>query len=330
VRVAVPRAILEPDAGGGDGRVWREVLARLESTVRLQPLEGRRRRRPDVVLASGHRPLPARLPAPLVAQLHEAPWDDPEQAALFAPEFAVPMRARGLAAVAAAARVLTAARSARDELVAALGADPTRVDVVAHGVDRARFAGSGAPPAVPGRYVLLAGTLHPRRNVVALRTAMAGLARRGIAATLVLAGPQAFDRADAAAIEAEVAAPLAGVSIVRLVAPPDHALGALMAGAAAFCLPSLSEGFGLTALEAMACGAPVVASDRGALPEVVGEAGLLVAPEPPAIEEALARVLTDSALADRLRAAGRERAATFTWERTAEGWLATLQRAVAG
>lgn len=159
---------------------------------------------------------------------------------------------------------------------------------------------------------------------------MAGLARRGIAATLVLAGPQAFDRSDAGAIEAEATAPLPGVPIVRLVAPPDAELGALMAGAAAFCLPSLSEGFGLTALEAMACGAPVVASDRGALPEVVGEAGLLVAPEPAAIEEALARVLTDSALADRLRAAGHERAAAFTWQRTADGWLATLQSAVAG
>jgi alpha-1,3-rhamnosyl/mannosyltransferase len=102
-----------------------------------------------------------------------------------------------------------------------------------------------------------------------------------------------------------------------------------MAGASAFCLPSLGEGFGLTALEAMASGTPVVVSDRGALPEVVGEAGLCVAPEPAALEEALGRVLTDSALAARLTAAGRERAAGLTWSRTAEGWLASLERAAA-
>jgi glycosyltransferase involved in cell wall biosynthesis len=159
---------------------------------------------------------------------------------------------------------------------------------------------------------------------------MAGLARRGIEAALVLAGPEAYDRAHAGAIEAEATAPLEGVRVVRVVAPPDDELAALMAGAAAFCLPSLSEGFGITVLEAMACGAPVVASDRGALPEVVGDAGLLVAPEAPALEDALARVLTDDALAADLRAAGRERAAAFTWERTAEGWMATLEAAARG
>ncbi len=331
MRIAVPRELLERDLGGGDGRMWREVLGRLAAAARVQPLEGRPRRRPDVVLASGHRPLPARLPGPLVAQLHEAPWDDPAQAKLFAPEFAGPMRARGLAAVAAAARLLTPSRSARDELVGALGADPARVDVVAQGVDAERFAAAGEAAApVPGRYVLLAGTLHPRRNAGALRDAMAGLARHGIEAALVLAGPEAYDRADAGAVEAQATAPLEGVRIVRVVAPPDAELAALMAGAAAFCLPSLSEGFGITALEAMACGAPVVASDRGALPEVVGDAGLLVAPEAAALEDALARVLTDDALAARLRAAGRERAAAFTWERTAEGWLATLDAAARG
>src|SRR3546814_17178085 len=68
---------------------------------------------------------------------------------------------------------------------------------------------------------------------------------------------------------------------------------ALMAGAAAFCLPSLMEGFGMAVAGAMACGAPVVVSDRGALPEVVGEAGLVVAPEAAAVEAGLAAVLSD-------------------------------------
>ena len=77
----------------------------------------------------------------------------------------------------------------------------------------------------------------------------------------------------------------------------DAELAALMAGAAAFCLPSLYEGFGLTALEAMACGAPVVVSDRGALPEVVGDAGVIVAPSADGVRSALARILRDPELA---------------------------------
>jgi glycosyltransferase involved in cell wall biosynthesis len=100
-----------------------------------------------------------------------------------------------------------------------------------------------------------------------------------------------------------------------------------MAEADAFCLPSFFEGFGLPALEAMACGVPVVVSDRGALPEVVGEAGLVVAPEPAPIQDALRRVLSDRCLAQKLGAAGLRRASGFSWRRTAEGWLAALQRA---
>jgi glycosyltransferase involved in cell wall biosynthesis len=78
-------------------------------------------------------------------------------------------------------------------------------------------------------------------------------------------------------------------------------------------------------IEAMACGTPVVVSDRGALPEVVGDAGLVVPPDPAAVSEAVHRVVTDRSLADRLRRASTERAATFTWQRTAAGWADVLR-----
>ena len=101
-----------------------------------------------------------------------------------------------------------------------------------------------------------------------------------------------------------------------------------MAGADAFCLPSLGEGFGLPALEAMACGTVVVVSDRGALPEVVGDAGLVVAPTADALEASLDVVLARPAKFAGLRGRAAARARQFPWGRTAQGWADVLERAV--
>jgi alpha-1,3-rhamnosyl/mannosyltransferase len=131
---------------------------------------------------------------------------------------------------------------------------------------------------------------------------------------------------DAAELRAAALAELPGAPgrVLALEGADDDDLAAVLAGAAALCLPSHAEGFGLPALEAMASGTPVVVSDRGALPEVVGDAGLVVEPAAEALEDALARVLEDAALAARLSAAGRERALGMSWARTAEGWLDVL------
>jgi glycosyltransferase involved in cell wall biosynthesis len=93
------------------------------------------------------------------------------------------------------------------------------------------------------------------------------------------------------------------------------------------CLPSFYEGFGFPPLEAMACGTPAVVSDRASLPEVVGDAGLLVNPDDPAsIADALRRVLTDTALAGDLRRRGLERAGLFNWRETAGRVLSVYRR----
>ena len=111
---------------------------------------------------------------------------------------------------------------------------------------------------------------------------------------------------------------------------PAEDLEGLYALADAFVFPSLAEGFGLPVLEAMARGVPVACSDRSSLPEVAGDAALLFDPEDPrAIAAALARLLGDAALAERLRGAGRARAATFTWERCAELTAAAYERTLA-
>ena len=101
----------------------------------------------------------------------------------------------------------------------------------------------------------------------------------------------------------------------------------LYRAAAVVACPSLDEGFGFPALEAMACGVPVVAANRGALPEVVGEAGLLVNPEPEPLAAGLLRVLDDHAFSGRLSRDGLARASQFTWERSAERLVAAYRRA---
>ena len=314
LRVAVPGPLLDGSAGGGHGRVWREVLRELDARVRLVR-GGSGRRRPDVWLADGHAGAEG-LGSPLVVQVHEAPWDDPS----LGPEFAALMRERTGAAVAAADRVITAAQSARAEIEAAHGA--RAVDVVPHGVDPAVFR----PGALEekGASVLFVGTVHPRKNLPALREAMAALAH-----PLDLVLSPAPDRADSGALlEAARAQLPGGVRVHERLG--DRDLAALMGRAAVVCVPSRSEGFGLAALEAMACGTPVVAGDGGALPEVVGDAGLVVAPAAEAIRDGLARVLRDPELAAELRRRGLARAAPLTWAATADGWLASLRRAAGG
>jgi glycosyltransferase involved in cell wall biosynthesis len=118
----------------------------------------------------------------------------------------------------------------------------------------------------------------------------------------------------------------------RLILPGDvsaRSLHALYSGTMAFVYPSVYEGFGMPVLEAMAAGAPVITSDRSSLPEVAGDAALLVDPTSvSSVAQALRVVLGSEDRRAQLRAAGLARAATFTWRRTAEGMLRSFERAI--
>lgn len=339
LRVGVPSSVLEIPPTGGHGRVWHRVLTALSAATTIVALDERRRplRRHRVVLANGH-DYPPVTRRPLVVEVHEAGWFEPGLRELLAPEFYELIARRTERAIEAAAHVITLSEAARGDLIKAYRLDPSRVHAVHPGVD-----GTFVPGARGGRelvaakrggrlapYVLYASTLHPRKNLTVLREAMAALAREGLPHVLAIAGGPAPDRPDSSDLEQAAAAELHGAPgrVVRFAQPSDHELAALMAGAAAFCLPSLYEGFGLTALEAMACGAPVVVSDRGALPEVVGDTGLVVEPTEAAVAEGLRTLLLDQDEAQRLGDAAAARARKFTWERTAAGWLSVLRSAV--
>ena len=173
----------------------------------------------------------------------------------------------------------------------------------APGADGARAA---ERLALARPYVLTVATDDRRKNVEKLAPVARALATDGI--ELVWAG----DRRPYFAAAAEAA----GVRSLGYVDDAD--LPGLYAGARAFVLPSRYEGFGLTCLEAMACGTPVVAADRAALPETCGDAALLVDPDDSAaLTRAVRIAATDPAAREALRAAGLRRAAQFSWDRTA-------------
>ena len=172
-----------------------------------------------------------------------------------------------------ARRVIAPSEFSRSELVEGLGVDPERISVVPNGVD-GRFSPDADPEPVRRHlglerpYVLVVGTRIARKNVAVLAVADRRLRELGI--ELVSAG------SSRAYMRAGEAPPLRTLDYVD-----DSQLPGLYAGALALAMPSLYEGFGLPVLEAMASGVPVVASDRTALPETCGDAGLLVEPDDP-------------------------------------------------
>jgi glycosyltransferase involved in cell wall biosynthesis len=217
--------------------------------------------------------------------------------------------------------IVTSTEYGRDLVVSELGAAADRVYVCPPGAPTWHQLGR-APRAIDDGEILFVGTLEPRKNVGALLDAYALLRqRRPAAPPLVLAG-RATPHAETW-LHRIGEPPLAG-HVRHLGYVPAAEREALYARARVLVLPSLNEGFGLTALEAMSAGVPLIASNRGSLPEVTGGAGVLVDPtDVRGIASALERLVADDDAALRVAQAGLSRAAQFTWARAA----ATLRRA---
>jgi glycosyltransferase involved in cell wall biosynthesis len=212
-------------------------------------------------------------------------------------------------------------RATKRDLVAHLGVPAERIAVVPLGIDHGRFRPGGERPlAAP--YVLFVGSEHPRKDLPTLLRAFAALRRRRRFRGLRLAkvGDPGTSEARFHATTRTAVAEL-GLDGAVLFAGrvTDAALPAWYANAECLVLPSLAEGFGLPAAEAMACGCPVVVSDAGALPEVVGDAGVVFpVGDAAALATALAELLSDPGAGAERAARGRQRARAFTWGRAAE------------
>jgi glycosyltransferase involved in cell wall biosynthesis len=224
-------------------------------------------------------------------------------------------------------RLLVDAESTRRDLVEHLGTPAGKIDVVPLGVTPPRVApapGIRERLAIGERPVVLSvSAKRPHKNLPRLLRAVAGLQPRPMT---VIPGYPTEHEQELRALAADLGIE-GDVSFPAWVGPDE--LEGLYALATCVVFPSLYEGFGLPVLEAMARGVPVATSDRSSLPEVAGDAALLFDPTSvDAIREALQRLLSDEGERQRLAAAGRARAATFTWEATAAGTLAAYRRAL--
>ena len=236
------------------------------------------------------------------------------------------------AAVRQADHILADSQATKDDLGNLLNVPADKVTVHTLGVNSIFQPLPGETVAevkgrlgLPSTYLLFVGTFEPRKNLLGLVNAYHALCDAlSDTPPLVIAGRRGwlyesiFQKVTELGLDKR---------IIWLEDPAFGDLPAVYNGAAALVLPSFYEGFGLTALEAMACGIPTVVSNRGSIPEVVGDVGLMIDPDrPESLVDGLRRILTDSDLRKRSRAAGIARARTFTWARTAEIALSVYRR----
>jgi glycosyltransferase involved in cell wall biosynthesis len=235
-----------------------------------------------------------------------------------------------------ARRVIAISASTKRDIVGLLGVAEGKVDVIPCGVDEDfhpldrhdQLRELRRKRRLPPRMLLFVGTIEPRKNLTTLVKSYALLREWIQPPPLVIAGAKGWQHEEVFTLAEELG--LLDEVLFPGFIPRDE-LPLWYNAADLFVYPSLYEGFGLPPLEAMACGTPVVTSNTSSLPEVVGDAGLLVEPtDPEEIAQAIQRLLTDSTLRDELESKGLERARAFTWHRTARETVEVYDRALAG
>ena len=232
-----------------------------------------------------------------------------------------------------AVRIIAVSQSTKDDLMHCLGIPDERISVVYEGIDHSLFR--PVSQRIYNRpYILFVGSEHPRKNFTTLLKALSQLKSepRFKKLKLVKVG-------DAGGQETDFRSQTMGVveslhlssEVIFTGFVPETDLPAYYSGAEAFVLPSLYEGFGFPVLEAMACACPVITSNNSSLPEVVGEAGIMLNPyDTNSLARAMSKVLTDSKLRDNMIRKGLEQAKSFSWEKTAEQTLEVYNKLAGG
>jgi len=235
-------------------------------------------------------------------------------------------------------RIVAVSESTSRDLQRVSNVPGSRIEVIHHGVgsaykprDQERSAEYVAGKyGVSKDYVLAVGTVQPRKNLATLVEAWKILRGRSEGhLQLVVAGARGWKNTQLDETIRRLG--LTGKEIRFLGVVPEEDLPMLYSGSSVFVFPSLYEGFGLPLVEAMACGVPVIASNSSSVPEVAGDAALLVSPtEPGAFAEAILRVRSDEKLRRAMIEKGCSRAAAFSWSRAAAQLLDCMVRVVAG
>lgn len=244
------------------------------------------------------------------------------------------LRTMTRASVRRATLVIAVSEATRQDIIRIHDVDPERVVVVPNGVDdfmrplpETEVAAFREQQNLPEHFFLFLGTLQPRKNVEGLVRAFASVSM-GVDWPLVIAGAKGWQYEQIFRLVEE----LGLTSRVRFAGhvPGEH-LPLWYNAATMLVYPSRYEGFGLPLLEAMACGTAVIGSTASSLPEVVGDAGLLVDPDDiPGLAESMLRLASDSELRQQLEQRGLERSTSFTWQETARLTAGVYHRALAG
>lgn len=333
----------------GDAARWMELLAGNE-THRLRPvvpvhrparLAWEQLRLPALLAAGGadvhhgpHYTMPERARLPVVVTVHDMTFfDHPE----WHERAKVPVFRRAIRRAAVLADALVCVSQHTAERLRAHLEPHGRVFVVPHGVDHERFRAEEPSPGadeeamgalgIRAPYVLFLGTLEPRKAVPDLVHAFARVAEVHGELSLVLAGQPGWG-----ADEVERAVTSSGLSarIVQTGYVPDDAVPALLRRASVVAYPAREEGFGLPALEALACGAPLVTTAGTAMAEMAGEAALLApAGDVGALADALEEAMAGGRAAEERRQLGLATAAAHTWDGSADGHVAAYRWAYA-
>jgi glycosyltransferase involved in cell wall biosynthesis len=285
-----------------------------------------KRRTPDVLFVPAH-VLPLVCPVPALVTVHDLGYLHYPEAHRRFDRWYLGWTTRRH--VRLAAHIIADSQATRADLVRYYHADPARITVVYPGRDEslarvddpATVAAVKARYGISGDYLLYVGTLQPRKNLVRLVEAFAQIPNHNL--QLVLAGQKGWLHADLLA-RVETLGLSGRVIFTGYVAGDDKA--ALLSSATALIYPSLYEGFGLPVLEAMACRTPVLTSDVSSLPEVAGDAALLVNPlDTDAIAAGMARLVADAGLRHSLVERGSLQIRQFSWAKAARQVLEVLE-----